>query len=518
MPFHTNICNVCRSELPAHRFEKPFFWQPAKTVDLNSREIMSTQTKLLLSMVMMILLPLSVTVITWFGLVQMDQAIQHVAEEFTEAQSLQPIERNLEMAILVLDQDSPTLEVVGIEYLKKAEASLVEFLAEQYGHIASKKHQEEEAQLAVGALSKLTDLLGPNWEDHTQTERLSQINLIQQDVHSLYSEAALGVLESPVAAQRSQRRTLAMVLVFGIASALSCVFIAMWSAQSVLRRLRDLHSNVLSRTNTQPPNEPKDVSGVLDQLEELSERMVLKIEEKNRELLRRERMAGIGLLAADVAHEINNPMNAMLGLSELSLQTTAHGPIDEPGRVELHESMTVIHREILRCRGIIERLMAMVRGEGEPQWINVTQLLAETLEVARAARPDKAACFHAIGTDRHLQVYAPQSAIRQIILTLLINAADAITQDGRIEVDSTHSDDEVWLRVRDNGRGFTPEMQEDFFVPFQTTRQKEGGVGLGLSIAQTLCTSVGAELRSFSDGPGTGSLFLLAIPIPRDTP
>jgi C4-dicarboxylate-specific signal transduction histidine kinase len=157
--------------------------------------------------------------------------------------------------------------------------------------------------------------------------------------------------------------------------------------------------------------------------------------------------------------------------------------------------------------------MAMVRGNSKPQHFDATRLLVETVDVARAARPDKANCIHAIGTERSLQIYAPPQEVRQIILTLLINAADAITNDGRIEVDATRADGEVWLRVRDNGRGFTPQMQEGFFTPFQTSRAETGGTGLGLSIANTLSLDIGAELRSFSDGPNKGSLFLLAIPV-----
>ena len=143
------------------------------------------------------------------------------------------------------------------------------------------------------------------------------------------------------------------------------------------------------------------------------------------ELLRRERVAGIGLLAADVAHEINNPMNAILGLSELSLQATGRGPLSDAARNELHESLTVIRREAVRCKEIVERLMAMVRVRGESQWFDATRLLVETVEVAMASRPDKARCFHVLRSGQPVQVFAPSHEVRQIILTLLINAADA---------------------------------------------------------------------------------------------
>jgi|GEM_PF-1687498 len=477
---------------------------------------MSIQTKLLISMILIILLPLSVTVVTWRGLVQMDVEIQRVIEEFSESRSLQPVDNDLSVALLALQQDDPRFDALAMERFQSAETILLSYLAEQYDDQGSEEHQAEESLHASEALTQIRELVGPSWETLPREDRIRRTQRIRSDVRNLYGDAESGVIAAPEAAQATQRRTLGLVLLASMVSAIACVLLSVWSSRSVLRRLRELRRNVLTRIESASQSEPKDVAGVMNQIEELNERMFLKIEENNRELLRRERMAGIGLLAADVAHEINNPMNAMLGLSELSLRSTGRGPIDERGRSELHESLTVIRREVLRCRGIIERLMSMVRGNSTPEWFDATGLLVETVAIARAARPDKHACFHAPGVDCSVRVLAPPQEVRQIMLTLLINAADAVSDDGRIEVDALRSGDEFWLRVRDNGRGFTPEMQESFFVPFKTNRAGEGGTGLGLSIAQTLSMDIGAELRSFSDGPGCGSEFLLAIPIVED--
>lgn len=477
---------------------------------------MSIQNKLLISMILIILLPLSVTIVTWRGLTQMDVEIQRVIEEFSEARSLQPVDNDLSVALLALQQNDPRLDALAMEHLQNAEALMLRFLAEQYDDSSTEEHQAEESHLASGALTLLRELIGPSWAEHSMPERIEKTQRIRDDIRDLYIEAESGVFVAPQSAMVTQRRTLGLVLIASLLSALCCVMLSVWSTRGVLGRLRELHRKVLTRSDTSTQQEPRDAVGVMNQIEELNERMFLKIEENSRELLRRERMAGIGLLAADVAHEINNPMNAMLGLSELSLRTTGQGPIDELGRDELHESLTVIRREVLRCRGIIERLMAMVRGNSAPQWFDASRLLVETVDVARAARPDKSACFHTLASDRSMQIFAPPQEVRQIMLTLLINAADAISDDGRIEVDATRSDREVWLRVRDNGHGFTPQMQEGFFVPFKTNRANEGGTGLGLSIANTLSTDIGADLRSFSDGPDRGSLFLLAIPVEEE--
>lgn len=478
---------------------------------------MSLQHKLLMTMVLMVVLPLSVTVITWLGLSRMNVELEQVAEEFAEARVLQPIESDLALAVDQLRQGGADPEAVALERLRAAETAMVGFLSEQYDSVAEESHQAEEAAHASRVLRSLQQLIAEDWDRLPATERAKKVQEIQRSVQSLYRDADTGVLRAPIAAQATRRRTMALVLVASLVSASVCVVLSAWSTRRVSGRLRELRRSVAARSDGDQTPEPRDVGGVMNQIEELNERMVLKLEEKNRELLRRERMAGIGLLAADVAHEINNPMNAMLGLSELSLQATGRGPIDEDGRGELHESLTVIRREVLRCRGIVERLMAMVRGSGEPQWFDVSRLLTETVSVARAARPDKARCFVVIGDERTIKLYASAEDVRQIVLTLLINAADAVGDDGRIEVDCTRTDREVWLRVRDNGKGFSPDTEATFGVPFATTRRESGGAGLGLSIAHTIAADIGAELRAFSDGPGAGSLFVLVFASPEDT-
>jgi len=469
-----------------------------------------------MTMVLLVVLPLSVTVITWLGLSRMNVELQQVAEEFAEARVLQPIESDLALAAVELQQAGAGFEAGALERLRAAETAMVGFLSEQYDSVAEESHQAEESVHASRALRELQRLIAEDWDRTPASERAQTVREIQVSVQRLYRDADSGVLSAPAAAQATRRRTMALVLVASLVSAVVCIVLSAWSTRSVSGRLRELRRTVAARADGTETPEPRGVDGVMSQIEELNERMLLKIEENNRELLRRERMAGIGLLAADVAHEINNPMNAMLGLSELSLQATGRGPIDEDARSELHESLTVIRREVLRCRGIVERLMAMVRGAGEPQWFDVARLLTETVSVARAARPDKARCFVVIGDERTIKLFAPAEDVRQIVLTLLINAADAVGDDGRIEVDCTRTDREVWIRVRDNGTGFSADTEATFGVPFATTRRDRGGTGLGLSIAHTITADIGAELRAFSEGPGAGSLFVLVFASPED--
>jgi signal transduction histidine kinase len=475
---------------------------------------MRVQTRLLVTMAILVVLPLSVAGVAWVGLWQMSNRLDAVSEEFAEARALQPIDADLTVVVVALRQETPAFDEIARARLARAQAALVEYLATQYDSVASDEHQAMESSHAGAMLVALESLLNSFRDDQTDgDERTAQAIALRDELRTLYTDAESGVQTAQRSAKATQRATMSIVLTASIATAVLCIGLSIWSTRGVNRRLVDLHRRLSVRSEGVVPRDPQDVGLVVNQIEAINERMLARMEENARELLRRERMAGVGLLAADVAHEINNPMNAMLGLSEVALRTAERGAIDEQGSAEMAESLRVIRREAMRCKGIVERLMAMVRAGREPSWFDANRLLRETVEVASAARPDRAACYRLAGAQMALPVLAPQEDVRQILLTLLINAADAIDADGRIEVDATRTDDEVWLRVRDDGRGFSAEERSDFFTPFRTSRAGQGGAGLGLSIAHTLAEDLGAEIRPFSDGPGRGSLFILAIPI-----
>lgn len=467
---------------------------------------MGFQVRLLITLVLLLALPLTVSVITWQGLKSMDHGLLQVAEEFSESRSLQTVDVELAIALYAIEHNSTISDTHALESLRNAERLLIEYLADQYNDISDERHQAEESFQATLLLNDLRNLMGDDWATLSTDEKLKRTNQIHTGVQKLYQDTEIGVLEAPIAAASARKRTLLLVMLSSVLFALGCVGFLLWSTRDVFRRLRDLHASMATEDEHPRPLQARDVPGVMTQLEELNRRLHDKIEEKNREILRRERMAGIGLLAADVAHEINNPLNAMLGLSELSLRA-ASGPVDEQARAELHESLGVIRREVLRCRGIVQRLMAMVRGSKPPQWLDVMRLITETTDVARAARPDRAQCYSVRDLDQSIRFHTSSEELRQILLTLLINAADAVPSDGRIEIEAVENERDICIRVHDNGRGFTAETKAQFLVPFSTTKQESGGIGLGLSIAYATAEDIGAEIRAQSDGLSKGSTF-----------
>lgn len=477
---------------------------------------MSIRATLLLFTLLVVMLPLGVAFTSWRGLARMDAEIAHISEEYEEAKVLADAEAELGLGMARLRDGGEAIPEAH-RHLAAAEAALLGFLESQAGSVSGDSHQSDELRAVRMALDDMRSLREGNGAPEA-ADRMLRLATIESAVRRLRGVADAAVRDAQTAAGEIQRSTLSWVIAASIGSALTCMMVAIWANRGVMRRLRELHRTISMRAESDRPARRTDAGVVMNEIDELSERMYRNLREKDRELLRRERVAGIGLLAADVAHELRNPLNAMLGLTELSLRATGDGPFDAARSAELHDSLSVVRREAIRCREIVDRLMAMVGARSHPSRFDCTALLAETAQVARAARPDKSACFHLLRPRQPVWVTAQAQEVRQIILTFLINAADAIETDGRIEIDATASDSEAWLRVRDDGRGFDPGRRLDRAVPFETTRGGEGGTGLGLSIAQSLAAEIGAEIRCESAGPGQGSLFTLVLPLSSDNP
>ena len=476
---------------------------------------MSIRATLLLFTLLVVLLPLGVAFTSWRGLERMDAEIARISEEYREAKVLADAEAELGLAAASLRDGGDSLPKAN-QHLAAAESALLGFLESQAGSTSSESHQSDEVHAVRGALDELRAMRASGGDTAGAVAEVSRLARIEAAVRNLRAVADRSVRDAQSSARDIERSTLNLVLAGSLGSALVCTLVAIWANRGVMRRLRDLHRAIAARAESDRPARRADAGVVMNEIDELSERMYRNLQEKNRELLRRERVAGIGLLAADVAHELRNPLNAMLGLTELSLRTTGEGPLDKARSTELHESLSIVRREAIRCREIVDRLMAMVGARGRPVRFDCAALLAETVQVARAARPDKAECFHLLRAGQPLWAIGSTQEVRQILLTFLINAADAVEPDGRIEVDATASEREVWLRVRDDGKGFDPTRALDRAVPFETTRAAEGGTGLGLSIAQALAAEIGGEIRCTSDGAGKGSLFMLVLPMTEE--
>jgi signal transduction histidine kinase len=257
-------------------------------------------------------------------------------------------------------------------------------------------------------------------------------------------------------------------------------------------------------------------------LDEYYRRLDQQVRARSRELVRSERLASVGFLAAGVAHEINNPLHIISGYAELTarqLDAAGRGPEAAAAR----QSLRIIREEAFRCKEITERLLDLARGGSDCR---------EPLDLASVAR-DVAAMTRGLKRyqDRRvtlnmesaqpLEVRANRSEMKQVLLNLTLNALEAVSPEkGEVRIEGRHSDQWVEMSIADNGRGMAPEVLRHVFEPFFTIRrpnasgydQETRGTGLGLSITHAIVESHGGKILAESGGPGLGARFTIRLP------
>jgi signal transduction histidine kinase len=213
------------------------------------------------------------------------------------------------------------------------------------------------------------------------------------------------------------------------------------------------------------------------------------------------RLAATGELAATLAHEIKNPLNAIGGAANY-IGKNVKGSL-------VKEFVTVISSEVSRINNLTSTLLSFSKtAEPDPQPVEINKCAKEALYLLSKESPDlKVALNEDLAADLPL-VDCDYNQIKQIIINLLINALDAVDEHGVITVRTWHKRDKTYLEVEDNGKGISPEIIHNIFNPFFTTKTR--GTGLGLAISKKIAREHGGNLTVEST-PGKGSTFTLVL-------
>ncbi|HYQ80458.1 MAG TPA: ATP-binding protein [Anaeromyxobacteraceae bacterium] len=229
-----------------------------------------------------------------------------------------------------------------------------------------------------------------------------------------------------------------------------------------------------------------------------------RVAQKTREVLRADRLATLGGIAAGFAHELGNSLNVMRGYTAVVLREL---PADHPNRADLE----AIKREVGRAAGLIERFLVFARARTvHPTVQPVEPVLREAVEVVGPAAAQA-------GVRTEVQVDAPVPEIRadaemlrQAFLNLCVNAVQAMQPDGgRLSVHLQREGSGVRVDFSDTGPGMDAEVQAHVFEPFYTT--KANGTGLGLAIVRQAAEAHGGSVEVESR-PGAGSTFRIRLP------
>jgi two-component system NtrC family sensor kinase len=229
----------------------------------------------------------------------------------------------------------------------------------------------------------------------------------------------------------------------------------------------------------------------------------LKLQEQLRHA---DRLATIGELAAGVAHELNEPLNNILGFAQLAKKSPGL-----PGQAGQDMEKVVIAS--LHAREIVKKLMLFARRmPPKKTQVNLNRLVEEGLyflesrcakegiELKRSLSPDLP------------EITADPGQMTQVLVNLVVNAIQAMPQGGRLTVQTLAGKGYVSLIVEDTGIGMSEEVMKNLFVPFFTTKELDQGTGLGLPVVHGIVTSHGGSIRVDSQ-PGSGSRFEVKLPL-----
>ena len=253
-----------------------------------------------------------------------------------------------------------------------------------------------------------------------------------------------------------------------------------------------------------------ELEGFYRQLEE-------KVRAKSRELVRSERLASVGFLAAGVAHEINNPLSVISGYAELTLKRLR--ALDgDPAAEDAVRSLQVIRDEAFRCKETTEKLLSLARGGREVrERVDLAAVAAEVAAMTRGLKNyrDRTVTVNFRDDADAMHVVANASEMKQVLLNLTVNALEAVAPaTGEVVIDGRRRDEWVEVSVSDNGRGIAPESLPHVFEPFFTDKRGSGepGTGLGLSITHAIVDGHGGRIEVESAGSGRGSRFTFRLP------
>ncbi len=242
------------------------------------------------------------------------------------------------------------------------------------------------------------------------------------------------------------------------------------------------------------------------------ETLTAQLQAARSEVLRGQKLAAVGRLSAGVAHEIGNPLAAVSGLVELLND-------DELEPSERKDFLKRIGSELDRVNATIRELLAFARQDStdidDAASCDLSQVVADAVSLVRSQKSFANAEIRVDVAEGLPQVRGDASRLRQVLLNLLLNAADAIEDTGRpgtICIAAEAQANRVELRVSDDGRGIAADLLDSIFDPFVTSKKVGQGTGMGLSVSDRIVRDAGGELRA-ENNPDGGATFRLRLPI-----
>jgi two-component system C4-dicarboxylate transport sensor histidine kinase DctB len=339
--------------------------------------------------------------------------------------------------------------------------------------------------------------------------QLAQFNdYISAHVNAVREASWQAVEESTNAITQGNRLMIATSLASVM---LSVLIVWLYVAKHIVGRIRMLDGSmrIIAAGNLQQsvPVKGRDEIGTMaNSLRSFRDQLT----EKQAELVQAGKLAALGQLSAGISHEINQPLTAIGHYAHNGVKLLQQGRTTEA--MDNFEQISSLTK---RSTMIITRLKSMARKHRDSvQPVCLNQVVEHVLTLLKS-HPE--AQNTQISVAMKLQkntVMAEQIQLEQVVLNLLSNALDAVadnTHAKKIAIECVHSEGQVELRIADNGPGVAPELYEQIFNPFFTTKEVDQGLGLGLSISYNIIQDFGGQLAVVRH-PMKGAIFSLRLP------
>ncbi|MEA1939633.1 MAG: ATP-binding protein [Candidatus Caldatribacteriota bacterium] len=272
--------------------------------------------------------------------------------------------------------------------------------------------------------------------------------------------------------------------------------------QEIILEEKGLKKKILDLNTSFLTDESGKISGVVAVIRDVTE-----IKDLNEEIARHKRLASLGKLSAGIAHEIRNPLSSIRGLAQFVRNSFSKTD-------ERKDDLNTIIQEVDRLNNLIIQVLDFAKlKELNLSYFSINELISKIVELIKSEIKNKEIKFHLKLSKNISQIQADEDQIRQILMNIIINAIQAIHQEGEINI----STEKIFLKgapavkliVEDNGIGISEKELQQIFDPFFTN--KEQGTGLGLSIVYKLIEAHQGEIKVESKKE-KGTKFIISLP------
>ena len=250
----------------------------------------------------------------------------------------------------------------------------------------------------------------------------------------------------------------------------------------------------------------RQLQAYTEQLEEILEERTRKLKASQAQLFHQEKMAGLGMLAAGIAHEIGNPLASISSVVQLMQRKAVNAFFGE--------KLDLVKTHIDRISHIVREVSSFARpANPERHYVQINDVVEASINLTRYDKRVKKDIQLATVLDPATpKTVVIEDQLLQVFMNLILNAADAMESGGKLTVTTRCRDDAIEICFSDTGIGIPSDVRPHIFDPFFTTKSVGKGMGLGLSVSHSMIKNMGGEIDVESHS-GEGTTFTITLPV-----